>query len=311
MTLAEIVAPAVRLDVGLVVNVKADLVAEFVELPVLRIVAETYRIDIVGLHQLQVLAAELSRDIMTGSLVMLVDIDALELDRLAVHEEKIAPELEPAESDIERNHFGDLSVAAQGDEEAVEVRSLGRPFQHIGYSGIEADFSTGVRPCGTVSRTAAYHIACRIDELIAEIEVCACIGIILYQCLKTEDAVSVILIQTGDHGEVLNLELRLGPEEDIALDTADPPEILAFEIGTRTPAVNLYYQFVIPFHKIFVEEEFGRVLGILVVADFIAVDIYIHTGLGAGEVEVDIPPLPGFRHPECPAVSPVRNDVRQ
>ena len=248
---------------------------------------------------------------MPGILVMLVDIDALELDRLAVHEEKIAPELEPAESDIERNHFGDLSVAAQGDEEAVEVRSLGRPFQHIGYSGIEADFSTGVRSCGTVSRTAAYHIACRIDELIAEIEVCACIGIILYQCLKTEDAVSVILIQTGDHGEVLNLELRLGPEEDIALDTADPPEILAFEIGTRTPAVNLYYQFVIPFHKIFVEEEFGRVLGILVVADFIAVDIYIHTGLGAGEVEVDIPPLPGFRHPECPAVSPVRNDVRQ
>ena len=112
MTLAEIVAPAVRLDVGLVVNVKADLVAEFVELPVLRIVAETYRIDIVGLHQLQVLAAKLSRDIMTGSLVMLVDIDALELDRLAVHEEKIAPELEPAEADIERNHFGDLSVAA-------------------------------------------------------------------------------------------------------------------------------------------------------------------------------------------------------
>ena len=43
---------------------------------------------------------------------MLVDIDALELDRLAVHEEKIAPELEPAEADIERNHFGDLSVAA-------------------------------------------------------------------------------------------------------------------------------------------------------------------------------------------------------
>ena len=112
MTLAEIVAPAVRLDVGLVVNVKADLVAEFVELPVLWIVAETYRIDIVGLHQLQVLAAKLSRDIMTGSLVMLVDIDALELDRLAVHEEKIAPELEPAEADIERNHFGDLSVAA-------------------------------------------------------------------------------------------------------------------------------------------------------------------------------------------------------
>ena len=196
MALAEIVAPAVRLYVGLVVNVKADLVAEFVELPVLWIVAETYRIDIVGLHQFQILAAELSRDIMTGSLVMLVDIDALELDRLAVHEEKIAPELEPAEADIERNHFGDLSVAAQGDEEAVEVRSLGRPFQHIGNSCIKADFSTGVRPCGTVSRTAAYHIACRIDELIAEPEVCARIGIILYQCLKTEDAVRVIIIQT-------------------------------------------------------------------------------------------------------------------
>ena len=57
MTLAEIVAPAVRLYVGLVINVQANLVAEFVELPVLWIVAEAYRIDIVGLHQFQILAA--------------------------------------------------------------------------------------------------------------------------------------------------------------------------------------------------------------------------------------------------------------
>ena len=133
------------LNVGLVIDIETNLVAKLVELPVLRIVAETYRIDIVGLHQFQVLATELPRHIMSGMLVMLVDIDSLELDRLAVHQENIATEFESAEADIERNHLSHIPVTAQGYEKAVEVRGLGSPFQDIGKPVIEAEFRLGAR----------------------------------------------------------------------------------------------------------------------------------------------------------------------
>lgn len=63
---------------------------------------------------------------MTGELIVFVDVDALELDRLAVHKKPVADNLQAAETDIGLGVF-----SFDTEKQGVEPRSLGGPSSHI------------------------------------------------------------------------------------------------------------------------------------------------------------------------------------
>ena len=81
------VAHAVALNVGFVIDVKAILIGKFINAVSLRIMAQPDGIDVVLLHQRKVAADEFFGDIVAGEWVVLVEVHALELHRLTIHEQ--------------------------------------------------------------------------------------------------------------------------------------------------------------------------------------------------------------------------------
>ena len=119
----EIITHPVGLDIGLAVDIEAVLVAQFVEPPRQRVMAGPDGVDVVFLHQSQVGEHVLLGDVMTGELVVFVDVDPLELDRQAIDEEPVADDLQATEAYI---GLGELSVNAKNQR--VKLRRLRRPF---------------------------------------------------------------------------------------------------------------------------------------------------------------------------------------
>jgi hypothetical protein len=96
------VAHAVGLDVGLGADVEAEFVAEFVEAGVVRVVAGAHRVDIGALHQQQVIEDVLFGEVVAGDRVVVVAVDALDEDGLAVDEELAVLDLGAGEAEPSR-----------------------------------------------------------------------------------------------------------------------------------------------------------------------------------------------------------------
>ena len=116
------VTHSVRLDIGLVVDIESEAVAEFVEEAGLGVVAGADAVDVERTHQTEVAQYVGPGDVVAGELVVFVEIDSLELDGLTVDEELVAHNLEPAES-----HVGAGKLVADSQKEGVEIRSFGTP----------------------------------------------------------------------------------------------------------------------------------------------------------------------------------------
>jgi hypothetical protein len=97
--------PAVRLDVRLVDHVEAQLVAQVGEVLVVRGVGGAHRVQVVGLHEAQVGAGELARDGPAPLGIMLVVVDPVEHDRLAVDEQRAVGHLDRPEPGPECVHL--------------------------------------------------------------------------------------------------------------------------------------------------------------------------------------------------------------
>ena len=116
------------LDVRLVDDVHADLVAQVEEGRVVRVVRTPHGGDVVSPHREQVVAHVVDRDRLAAGRMMIVAVDAEHPDRLAVHEELAVADLHRAEAD----ELGvDLGHGAVGIEQfgghAVPRRRFGRP----------------------------------------------------------------------------------------------------------------------------------------------------------------------------------------
>ena len=114
------------LDVGLAVYIESEAVAKVVEHARLRIVACTDTVDIVLLHQLEVLKHPLAGHVMSCVRICLMEIHTLELHRLTVHEEDVTLDLEAAETYIET-----CILSLYTKKEGIKFRSFGGPLAHI------------------------------------------------------------------------------------------------------------------------------------------------------------------------------------
>ena len=70
---------------------------------------------------------------------------------------------------------------------------------------------------------------------------------------QTENTVSVRVVERGDDTVIIDSNLGLRPQIDVAFDTAQTPEVLAFQIGTGTPTEDLQRQHVLARLQVFVD----------------------------------------------------------
>ena len=74
--------------VGFIIYIDAIFITQFIELAVLRIVAEAHAVDVVLFHQGEVLAHQLFGNIMSCFGIMFVYVYTFQLDGLAVDEKQ-------------------------------------------------------------------------------------------------------------------------------------------------------------------------------------------------------------------------------
>lgn len=79
---------AVRLDICLIIHVKAQLVTKLVETARLRVVRQPYGVDIVLLHQCEILQHQLLGDIVSRLGIGFVDIYTFQLDGLTIYQKE-------------------------------------------------------------------------------------------------------------------------------------------------------------------------------------------------------------------------------
>ncbi|OAV64901.1 hypothetical protein Barb4_03772 [Bacteroidales bacterium Barb4] len=119
---------AVRFDVGFGYDVDAVFVAEVIPEIVVWIVAGADGVDVVLLHQGDVLNHPLARDGIAAVGVYLVAIGAFEEYGLPVDEYLPVLQLNLAEADVEGDGFQRPTAVLQGNKQLVEVGSFRRPF---------------------------------------------------------------------------------------------------------------------------------------------------------------------------------------
>ena len=92
-----------RFDIRLGYNIQTMFITKFIEIPVIRIMARAYSVDIVFLHQSDVLKHSLSRYLVTMVRIDVMTIDSFDEDRLAIDEQLSSFNLHFAETCLERN----------------------------------------------------------------------------------------------------------------------------------------------------------------------------------------------------------------
>ena len=138
----------VGLDVRLVDDVEAELVAQVVEARVVGHVRGAHHVESELLHQHEVIAHLFERDHPTGVRVEVVTVHAAQQDRLAVDEEVATPDLDPPEPDRDRRSVVQVAFGIeQRDLQLIPVGLLGRPRHDVGDLRVQAHGMTAKPIC--------------------------------------------------------------------------------------------------------------------------------------------------------------------
>ena len=227
----EVIAHAVGFDIGLVVHIEAQGVAELVELPLLGIVAGADGVDIAKLHELEVFQDVLPGGVVAGIGIVLMQVHALEFHRLSIHQEGLyvpfpvldGNNLQAAETHMEAGVF---PVYAQ--HQGVELGGFGAPAADFGNT-----FRDGFHRAGELEGGVGHGLPVLVQQLIEYFRgLCG-------RHLELEQAGGKIGVQSGDHPEVETAVFALAGKVNIPLQAGDAPEILVFQPGGLGVAVNL------------------------------------------------------------------------
>ena len=131
------------LHIGFIVNIKSELVAQFVETPALRIVAQPNSVQVVLFHQFKIFTHQLFGHVMSCFRVVFVDINALKFYRLTIYKQqgmRFPRRIElgsllyfdSPETYIEWYHFADRVIFFYSNNQFIQVRLLRTPCCHIG-----------------------------------------------------------------------------------------------------------------------------------------------------------------------------------
>ena len=151
----------VRLAIGLVHHIHAHRVAKLIPTGTVRIVRQSYGVDVGLLHQSQVLKHALLRHNTGGIRVVLVAIDTPNLDRLAVDEQLAVLDMDGAKTYLLGHLLNDSTIGVlQLQAEGVEVRVLHTPQLRTGNLHLHA-----VELAMSSLRKPLVHAGCLVLEV--------------------------------------------------------------------------------------------------------------------------------------------------
>ena len=112
----------------------------------------------------------------------------------------------------------------------------------------------------------------------------------------------VAVVEGGCDMEVAYRDLWFCREPYVALDAADAPEVLTFEIRSGTPTIDLECQVVLSLAQMRIQQIFHRRFGILAIPNVLSVEIDVHARFGSVDVQKHILSFPCIGHGEGPLI---------
>ena len=290
-------------DIGFVIHIETQGVAELVELPLLGIVAGADGVDIAKLHELQVFQDVLPGGVVAGIGVVLMQVHALEFHGLAVHQEGLHvlfPVLDGSNLQAAETHMETGVFPVYAQHQGVELGGFGAPaadarkaFHHGFHRAREAEGGIG------------HGFTVFVQQFVEHVRgFCG-------RHLELEQAGGKIGVQGGDYPEVETAMFALAGKVNIPLQAGDAPEVLIFQPGSLGVAVNLEHELVLSGLEGLRNAEAGQVLGVFAVANLLAVHIYIGAAFAAAEVQIYFPSLPAVRNGETAPVQGGGNGLGQ
>ncbi len=285
-----VLVDAVGLQVGLVDEVQAVLVGEFVPDGVVGVVRGADRVHVQPLDHLDV-PDQLGAGEGGAALgVHLVAVGAAQRDGLAVDAHQAVPQGEFAQTDPVRQRLDDLARRiAQAEDSGVEVRPLGRPqlrrrhrlgrlYGRVGAG--RADFRGLLQRPGP-DGVAALVVQLRLDGVRARRAVL--IG--AHARGDRELGGPVVVAERGVELEVTQVHGGGGIQVHRTEDAAQPDHVLVLQPVAVGVAVDLDGDLVGAGLQVPGDVVLGRGVGVLVVAHEFAVDPYVVRRLHALEVQ--------------------------
>ena len=263
---------AVRLEVGLVDHIDAQLVAELEQVRVGRVVRRADGVDVVLLAEAHV-ALDLRRPHrVAGPRGRVVVVDAVQLDGAAVHEE--AP---PVHAGLAEARAQERALGARLDDEVVEAGRLRGPLEHV-----EAVEGHGRATAGRARRGGALKpVAAQRDAHLAvrregDVD------------LKAVAHATRAFFSARPHVNVPDAAGGHLAQQHVAEDAVVAEHVLAFEIGARAPAPHHGDELVYPGALVGREVKLRRVVGALGIAHALAVEVEVQAARDAEEGD-DVP----------------------
>ena len=276
------IAVSVRFLVGLVHDIEAPAVTQFVKVFPVGVVAGAQEIDVGQLHQADVLLVGGVIDIAAGSGMMVMPVHAAQFHILSVNLEHCSGDLHFLDTQmiVEMLHHPTFPVP-QFHAERIQVGFFSRPklriLQHAVqlHQGRVADGQPfhGTGCLLPVQQKDGLQVLLRLSTGIAD------------EDAGLDRSPTVIRIRLGRHPVIGDMRQRTYPKLHGAENTGKPPHVLVFQIASVTPAVHLHGQSVPSRTQISGHVEFGRRHGILAVTDFLTVHPYVHGGMHTPEMK--------------------------
>ena len=267
--------------VRLVHDVQAIPVVQGVHLRVVRIMARTDRVQIVTLHQENVLDHRLHRDGLAVDGVDVVPVGPLEIGQYVVDVQFVGLELHLSEAVLEEGaflQFAGLVVDFQAD--GVQIRLFRGPEVR------RLDADAGALPHFLAILVIEGNVdsAGRLDDGV-------------------QGGGAQVVIEGRLGADILHMGLRTRHQVDVAVDAAEAEHVLVLQVGSVAPFVDFHGHGIRALADVARDVELRIVVGPLAVPHLLAVHPHVESGIDAVEMQVYLLPGPIRREREF---TPVR-----
>ena len=277
--------------VRLVHDVQPVVIVQGVHLGIVGIVAGTHRIQVVPLHEQDVLDHRFHRDGLAVDRMDVVPVRTLEVGQYIVDIELVLPEFDFAETVLEEGRFqGTARRVQKFQTDGVEVRFFRRPEFRLRNGKSQGDFRAGSRGNRDL-----------IPFFIVQ-------GSLYRAALSghghedTQMRFRQLVIERRFRPEIGQMGLRPRHQVHVAVDTGEAEHVLILEVRTVTVFVNLDSNGIDALPDVLRDIELGIVVGTLAVTDLLAVHPHVKCGIDAVEMQEDLLSGPVGRQGEFPAV---------
>ncbi len=274
--------------------------------------AAPHRIDVVLLHQAEVLDHPFAGHHLAQLRIPFVAVDTADEHRPAVDQKPAVLRLCRAESDPPGNDLHHLPGGVFcGQEERVELRGFGGPLARVRHRlrQLKHHRSLPRRRANSAGRSAAPGqrraeklAPRRIDQRGLDRHRLRRPGIAFHLGADLEHRIAKVRVEPGPDLEIPDEGRRRGPEIDVAEDPAQPPHVLVLQIRSVVPAEDLDRQQVLARLQMRREPKGRRGAAVLAEAELLPVQPEVEEGVDALEGQKDFAALPRRRHAEGPPV---------